>query len=270
MPASKSRSSIPFRSSLGIPRKVMQTWKTGNVPDHWKTSPESFQKLMPDWDYTLMTDSDNRQFVADHFPDFLETYDRFEYPIQRADAIRYCWLYVHGGIYCDLDLEVLRPLDDLFTSNAEVYLVASGNLGSFITNSFMASKPGAQLWLDVIDEMKKPASKWWIGKHWKVMNTTGPLMLDRVAKRSPTGYAALPATSLMPCSVCDSICIPLDAHLRPLPGQSWCGWDSKIYNLLLCQWRSILQFIIILGILILSYFIGRSIYRKFSLRSTAN
>ena len=145
----KMRRSNPRSAShddtIKIPKIIMQTWKTQNVPLHWRASQESIQRLMPDWQYVLMTDKDNREFVKTHFPDFLPYYDRFEYPIQRADAVRYCWLAIHGGIYLDLDIELLKPLDPLFTSDNDVYLVSSGELSSHITNSFMASKPGVQL-----------------------------------------------------------------------------------------------------------------------------
>lgn len=37
------------------------------------------------------------------YPWFLETFDSYPYPIQRADAIRYFVLHHFGGIYIDLD-----------------------------------------------------------------------------------------------------------------------------------------------------------------------
>lgn len=240
-------------TNVSIPKIIMQTWKTQNVPLHWRASQESIRCQMPDWQYVLMTDKDNREFVKKHFPDFLPYYDRFEYPIQRADAVRYCWLAINGGIYMDLDIELLKPLDPLFISDNDVYLVSSGNLSSSITNSFMASKPGVKLWYDVIEEMKKPVSWWAIGKHWKVMNSTGPLMLNRVVKRGDAVYATLPTRTVMPCSVCDDVCMQPDAYVRPLPGQSWCAFDSMLYNFLLCRWRLVVFIVFILIVVIIVY-----------------
>jgi mannosyltransferase OCH1-like enzyme len=37
------------------------------------------------------------------YPWFLETWDNYRFPIQRADSIRYFILAHHGGIYVDLD-----------------------------------------------------------------------------------------------------------------------------------------------------------------------
>ena len=51
------------------------------------------------------------EVLADHthklsvyrYPWFLEDWDGYEFPIQRADAIRYFVLAHYGGIYIDLD-----------------------------------------------------------------------------------------------------------------------------------------------------------------------
>lgn len=37
------------------------------------------------------------------YPWFLETFDTYRFPIQRADAIRYFILAHYGGVYIDLD-----------------------------------------------------------------------------------------------------------------------------------------------------------------------
>lgn len=252
-----SRISTPSADGkeVRIPKIIMQTWKDANVPLRWHSSVEAVKRLMPDWEYVLMTDADNRDFIQKNFPDFLPYYDRFEHPIQRADAIRYCWLALNGGIYMDLDMEILRPLDDLFTNHQGLYLVSSGNIGSVITNSFMASTPGHSFWLDVIEEMKKPLPWWCIGKHWVVMNSTGPIMLDRVTKQSKHVYAALPGRSIMPCSVCDATCHVPDAYIRPLEGSSWISFDTTVYNFFLCNWKKLLLIIVVILLAILFYYI---------------
>lgn len=61
----------------------------------------------------LWTDDSSREFIKSHYTWFLGTFDAYTYPIQRADAIRYFVLYHYGGIYIDLDIGCLRPLDPL-------------------------------------------------------------------------------------------------------------------------------------------------------------
>jgi mannosyltransferase OCH1-like enzyme len=242
-----------------IPKIIMQTWKNKDIPEKWKRSPKSIRCWMPTWKYVLMTDEDNRKFVERYFPDFLPYYDAFPYAIQRADAIRYCFLAIHGGIYMDLDMELLKPLDELFENDNELYLVESGNIGGYITNSFMASKPGCRIWYEMIEEMKKPLPKWAIGKHIQVMNSTGPIALNRVVKRSNIVYGALPRSYISPCSVCDSVCNRPGAYIRPLEGSSWTSWDTQVYNFFLCKWRILL---IILGIVLIVWILSRGKERE--------
>ncbi len=263
-----SNNSLSFRNDkVKIPLLIMQTWKNRRVPSHWRDSPVDIKKYMPHWEYVLMTDEDNENFCREYFPDFLPYFLSFPYNIQRADAIRYMWLYVHGGVYIDLDLVPTRNWDDLFYEDIELYLVSSGNVQSCITNSFMASKPGAQLWLDMIEHMKQDAPWWAGGKHMTVMNTTGPVSLNYMVKNShfifnsiddnsPYKYKILPTELVMPCSVCDiETCHIGKAYLRPLQGSSWANWDTTFINFLLCKWNYILIAAIIVIIIIIIIYI---------------
>jgi len=241
-------SEYEVRPEVKIPKIIMQTWVDENIPKKWAISPKSIKRMMPDWEYVLMTDKDNRRFVKKHFPDFLPYYDSFPHNIQRADAIRYMWLYVNGGIYIDLDFEVQYPLDELFINDIEVYFVTSSNLSSYLTNSIMASKPGCKLWLDVIEAMKKPLPYYCIGKHFTVMNSTGPVMLTHTVRRSKIVYGMLPVKLVLPCSVCNITCRTEGAYLRQLEGSSWITYDTKFYNFFMCNYK---QLLIAVGLIIL-------------------
>jgi len=246
-----------------IPKIIMQTWKDKNIPDKWKSSPESIKKHMPGWKYVLLTDKDNRKFVKKHFPDFLKYYDNFPYNIMRCDSIRYLWMYIHGGVYMDLDFEVLKPLDEFFTSNADVYLINSSNVGSYLTNSFMACKPRCKLWLDVIEAMKNPGLSWYhMGRHMIVMNVSGPIMLTYAVARSKIVYATLPTKLFLPCSVCDigNKKKIEGSYLKQLEGSSWVTYDTKFYNFFMCNWRYLLCFLGILIVFILLVLIFRNFF----------
>lgn len=51
----------------------------------------------------MWTDAKSRELIATEYPWFLNTFDNYSQPIQRADAIRYFVLAHFGGIYLDLD-----------------------------------------------------------------------------------------------------------------------------------------------------------------------
>jgi inositol phosphorylceramide mannosyltransferase catalytic subunit len=233
-----------------IPLIIMQTWKTDKVPNHWIPSQKGIKTHMPHWKYVLMTDEDNRNFCKKHFPDFLPYYDAFEYPIMKADAIRYMFLYVNGGLYIDLDIEVRKPLDDLFYEDHNLYLVRSGTFGSYYTNAFMASKPGQSFWLECIEEMKKPYKTWQVGKHLKVMRSTGPLMLTSMVNNQLPTIGELPS-DLLGCSVCDpKPFYKEDNYVAILEGSSWIGSDTKTYIFFTCHWKYVIFFIIFMVVIL--------------------
>lgn len=248
-----------------IPKEIMQTWKTNDVPNSWKPSPQSIKRLMPTWNYTLMTDEANRRFVQLYFPDFLFYFDGFEYPIQRADAIRYMWLYVKGGLYIDLDLELVKPLDELFFEDADLYVVKSAIMNNVYTNAFMAAKPRLQLMLRCLEEMKAPYSYWHVGKHLKVVNSTGPNMFTKaiqkevVASSSPDRndsrlklkVAELPGDLIIVCSICDpKPCSVDNGYCRLLGGSSWSEGDTAFWTSIYCNRRQLIFLFVVIVIVI--------------------
>ena len=250
-----------------IPKIIIQEWMAfpdakgrcikKPIPSHWKSSPASIKKYMPDWKYVLIDNDIADHLVQEHFPDFYDTYLDLEYPIMRVDAVRYLWMYKYGGVYMDLDVELKCSLEDLFYEDADFYVVKSGNVGSVYTNSFIASKPGCKIWLDCIEEMKKPYSYWAYGKHLKVMDRTGPLMLTRVINNNKYKYniGLIPQKLVMPCSMCEpKPCTKEGAYTIALEGSSWCGWDSLFYNACICNWKFVMFILLLIILVIVWYF----------------
>lgn len=236
---------MAMASEVAIPRLIMQTWKTHELPDKWKATQISINKYMPSWKYVLMTDEMNRQFISQHFPSFLQHFDDFPYPIQRADAIRYAWLYINGGLYFDCDFELLGPLDELFTEDHDLFLLASSNTTNVITNGFMASKPRNTLWLDMIEEMKKPPGIFYLERHLHVMYTTGPGAFNRLVKRSNIKFKQLPSSKINPYTLCETIYNKPNTLMRPLEGSSWVGQAAALYQWCYCNTQYILIFTIV-------------------------
>ncbi len=247
------------RNKCRIPKVFMQTWKDEQVPERWKISPLSVKEKMGNWEYHLMTDQMNLEFVTRYFPEFLVTYNSLPYPIQKADAIRYMWLYINGGVYMDLDIVLNKNIEEFFYSDCDIYLVHSGNVGSVYTNALMASKPRCQFWLECLDEIKRSCqdpSDFWIGRHLTVMNTTGPLMLTRVASKTRCVIGVMPTKLLVPCSLCDLPCyIDESAYAYAIPGSSWVTWDTQIYNFFFCHWKDVVTAIVILVAILVVLFL---------------
>ena len=95
-----------------IPMIIHQAWRDANVPVNFLPWIGSWKINHPTWRYVLWTDELMRNMIADRFPAYLNTYDAYDRAIERADAFRYFVLYEFGGIYADLDMESLNPLDE--------------------------------------------------------------------------------------------------------------------------------------------------------------
>ncbi len=119
-----------------IPKIIHQTYVDETIPEHWREAQRSCIDLHEDYEYKvggnvppplppdgshqegarasvrahgadrwgqLWTDAMSRELIATEYPWFLNTFDNYTQPIQRADAIRYFVLAHFGGIYIDLD-----------------------------------------------------------------------------------------------------------------------------------------------------------------------
>ena len=201
-----------------IPKLISQTGPPQKRGWHqaFRDSYGSWQVHHPSWTYRFWNDSrthesnpDLEPFVAEHFPFFLPAWKRLCYPIMRYDVARYMWLYKHGGVYSDLDIEALTnleatsvlkgatlvlPGDDMLhdrdmcprvpgvspppATNGTHMVTCAPHIGNY----WMAAVPAHPLWLlmlsyvsdnvDAICQRRIPTKD--------VLELTGPLGLGRV------------------------------------------------------------------------------------------
>jgi hypothetical protein len=121
----------------------------------------------------LWTDASSREFIAENYSWFLDTFDNYTYPIQRADAIRYFILYHYGGIYLDLDVGCLRPLDPLL-----VYpVILPKTIPVGVSNDLMFSEKGHEFLAQTIHNLIIFDHSW-ILNYPTVMFSTGPMFIS--------------------------------------------------------------------------------------------
>jgi inositol phosphorylceramide mannosyltransferase catalytic subunit len=144
-----------------IPPLVFQTWKSrSDIPSNYRYWRQTFVDQNPGTLVALWDDADNRDFIHGNFAWFLPIYDAYPKEIFRADAVRYFFLFLYGGLYADMDSECLRPLKLELRKDA-VILARMGSDRSFdhsIPNALMASRPGQAFWLLAIQRMCEMAA----------------------------------------------------------------------------------------------------------------
>lgn len=102
-----------FETNKGsqIPKIIIQTWKTENIPEKYRNLVDSVKQKNPDYEYKFFTDLEIETFLRENYPNYYETYTKLPIKIQKIDFFRYIAIYHYGGFYFDLDMNALQPLD---------------------------------------------------------------------------------------------------------------------------------------------------------------
>lgn len=220
-----------------IPPILHQTWKSTHVPAPFRAFQARWRALHPGYEYRLWTDADNDRFVASQYPELYAVYRSFDREIFRADMARCLYLHHYGGVYVDLDIEPLRPVDALLEGKrcllgSEPLLHAQKlwNKPLLVSNAFMASAPGHAFWREMVDEIARRARG---AGHKDPVSTTGPVTLDAVYARCgrALGVELAPPEAFFPVPDLDNAKLELaDAlklhyrsmlALRSYPSTSW-------------------------------------------------
>ena len=135
-----------------IPKIIHQIFFQGEaaVPEKYRRYHQTVLQNHPDWKHQFWDEAKARKFMSENYLWFLPIFDAYPYDIQRRDAIRYFILYHYGGFYLDMDVECLKPLDDLL---GDFELVLSKLVG--FSNAIMGSIPRHPLWLKIFEELQK-------------------------------------------------------------------------------------------------------------------
>jgi mannosyltransferase OCH1-like enzyme len=96
-----------------IPKIIIQTWKSNNVPQRYMSLINSVKDNNPDYEYLFFTDDSIEKFFKLHYPEYYNTYLTLPIKIQKIDFFRYVAVYHYGGFYLDLDMLVYKNFDPL-------------------------------------------------------------------------------------------------------------------------------------------------------------
>ena len=143
-----------------IPKKIYQTWKTKQLTPEFQAIVDTWKTNNPEYEYYLFDDDDCIQFIANNFnKEVLETYNSIIPGAFKADLWRYCYLYIHGGVYIDIDTICLGKLSDFIKDELLVVPIdlninhSEGYHNLF--NAFIAIVPGSKIMLDCINKIVK-------------------------------------------------------------------------------------------------------------------
>ncbi|KII95069.1 glycosyltransferase family 32 protein [Plicaturopsis crispa FD-325 SS-3] len=253
-----------------IPRILHQTWKSETLPVRWRNISQECRDMMPDYEYMLWTDASSREFIAQNYPWYLDNFDAYTYPIQRADAIRYFVLYHYGGIYIDLDIGCLKPIDPLLVY--PVVLPKTNPVG--VSNDLMFAEKGHPFLAQTIHNLITFDHSW-ILNYPTVMFSTGPMFLSAQYGLYTSSHPSTPENPGGEVRILPKSLYGKNAKAGEAPnsffshfyGSSWHADDAAFIGFL-GHWGKVMMWI---GLAILIFGVGRLLLssnsqRKYSLR----
>jgi mannosyltransferase OCH1-like enzyme len=173
---------------MAIPKLIHQTDKSHDIRKMYSRFRDSLLSLHPDWEYKFYDDDACRKAVGRYLPAFLPIYDSASV-IQKTDIFRIVIVYGEGGFYLDMDIECLRPLDDLCEFRcvfAEEITLSEEEAGKLrhrdrlrVANYMFGSEAGHPFLLRLLRRIARESRR---GMHTEedVLDSTGPGLVTTV------------------------------------------------------------------------------------------
>jgi mannosyltransferase OCH1-like enzyme len=156
-----------------IPRVFHRIWVGPDpMPDEYVRLGKTWKRNHPDWEHHLWAET--------NLPTDLRTevYELLRRPAERADILRLELLHRLGGVYVDVDMESLKPIDELLGDGVSCFL---GSLDSGrVSNAIMGGAPGHPLFARALAELRPRTTFGPVDREG-----TGPLLLERVRRDVP-------------------------------------------------------------------------------------
>ena len=190
-----SELSIGAKNLSTIPKIIHQMWLTDpsnprEVPRQYDKVRDTFRAHNPGYEIRFWTRDDiddlwNMPPLARFKPLLSKMLI-----IEQCDMSRYAIMFAYGGIYADLNVQCLKPLDPIMQTERLVLVkepdVQSTIVGCndpMLTNAFMASSPGDSFWLQLMARIETYyVDVFQSKKKDYVMINTGPVILWKHAK----------------------------------------------------------------------------------------
>lgn len=173
----KNKSDLPSK----IPRKVVRCFATNQIDEIFKDSVDSVINLNPEYEHVFFTDEDCLQFMHTNFPGRItNAYESLVPGAYKSDLFRICYLYKYGGVYIDINKELLVPLKEIIDDKVDLFTVIDIPK-CCVWQAFIACRPGLPFMKECIEQCVTNIESKYYGK--SVLSVTGPGMVGDVYKK---------------------------------------------------------------------------------------
>lgn len=231
-----------------FPREIHQTWKTSRpaMEPHLRHCVDSMESVNSGWEHRYYDDDDMTEAMKDMSLIATENFNSLTKGVEKADVFRCAILHQRGGVYCDVDIEAIRPLDELLEKardegimddDTEILLTYDHPLHrdmlyggrEILMNHFMIARPGARILGLYLFEMNRRIQGGELSGNDPV-HTTGPAFLTHLVEQF--GGTDELNIGIIPSS-----------WINPLPDVSWDTPEMQPYRQMIEDecWRSNLE-----------------------------
>lgn len=178
LPLFKSPSVSSSETESRLPKILALTFHTRRVEKQLYSLYTDLVNKNPSFRVYFFDDHHCVQFLQRYFPSIvLESFSMLKPGAFRADLFRYCFLYVYGGFYIDVNKQLLRPLDDCIPTDTDMVLIRDINQND-IFQAFLGCRPHSLFMKKCIDTCVNIIQQ--RDKTDDSLSITGPKMMGRV------------------------------------------------------------------------------------------
>lgn len=124
--------------------------------------------LNPNYNYNFINFEEGKEIIKNEFNDktikdkILYCLDNYPRYCHKSDLLRYCLLYIYGGVYIDVDLKPLISFNDMVTKDIDLFtsfgrggeprLVNGVQIYPITSNGILISKKGNPILINLINQ----------------------------------------------------------------------------------------------------------------------
>ncbi|AUV58470.1 glycosyltransferase [Bandra megavirus] len=135
---------------------IHQIWIQGysSIPDNLKKYHLECQKVNNNFEQKFWDENKIVKLIHDKFDqEYLDLYNSYTFPAQKADFARYIILYTYGGIYLDMDMVCKKNLEPFLQYNFFFTPYIFYNFFKRYLNGVIGAKPKHPVFLNIFKNM---------------------------------------------------------------------------------------------------------------------
>lgn len=131
-----------------IPKIIWQTYN--DIESIPQKVYDNIKKYGKNYQHNIMNDNQCKQILAVFGKEYVNAFDMLKLGCHKADLFRYACLYLFGGVYIDIKIELLKHIDEIIIHKDHFYTFLCQN-GIF--NGFIACPPKKDIFISLMKTM---------------------------------------------------------------------------------------------------------------------